>query len=227
MKTFILLISLTLLQLLIVLDTLQGGRRTDDHLVPFRPSAYDQLRPSLYKKLLLTPADCGRMIEFPGGPQPGESAVSIHCDKRPVADEQCYVTLTKASSNLSYMMEENLGKRPLEGIERVRVERRDTVIAKSTALAIRATWTRALGSIKPRRSDAPIVLDSERIEFWIERPNATPLFGEIPDNPGKSVVALVQLGRMLAKYCEAPETLRASMAENIERDAKRLATGAQ
>ena len=73
------------------------------------------------------------------------------------------------------------------------------------------------------RTDAPIVLDAEVIEFWIQEGNGKTVKAEISDEPGKSVWALVDLGRRLAKYCEVPPSLRASIAQDIERDARHLA----
>lgn len=223
MKTRSALTFLFLLAALTSLGGLEAAPHPEDHLVPFRTSVFDEFRPSLYRKLLLTPGNCGRMIEFVAGPDRGEFAVSVQCEERSGAANQCSVTLTKAKQNLGSILEENLGKRPLELINRVRAIRKDAPIAPATALAIRSTWTKMLRHVKPRRVDGSVVVDSERIEFCIGPPNPAQLFAEIPEHPGKSVVAFVELGRLLANYCEVPEKQRAELATKIERDSKRLA----
>jgi hypothetical protein len=205
------------------LARLEGAPNPEDHLVPFRISGFDEFRPSLYKKLLLTPGNYGRMIEFVGEPNRGEFAVSVQCGEGSGAGNQCSVTLTKAKQNLGSIMVEHWGKRPLELINRVRAIRKDAPIAPATALAIRSTWTKMLRHVKPQRVDGSVVVDSERIEFCIGHPNQTWLLAEIPEHPGKSVLAFVELARSLAKYCEAPGNQRAELAAKIERDAKRLA----
>ena len=223
MKTRPVLTFLFLLTALTSLVRLQAAPRRVDHLVPFRTSVFDEFRPSLYQKLLVTPGNYGRMIEFVAEPDRGEFAVSVQCEEPSGAGKQCSVTLTKAKQNLGSILEENLGKRPLELVNRVRAIRKDAPITPATASAIRSAWTKMLRHVKPRREDGSVVFDAERIEFCIGFPNPARLFAEIPERPGKSVVAFVELGRLLAKYCEAPESARASMAKNIERDAKRLA----
>lgn len=216
---------LLLLTALTSLARLEAKPRRVDHLVPFETSVFDEFRPSLYQKLLLTPGNYGRMIEFVDEPDRGEFAVSVQCEERSGAGKQCSVTLTKAKQNLGSILEEHYGKRPLELINRVRAIRKDASIAPATASAIRSAWTKMLRNVKPRREDGSVVVDALRIEFCLGPPNPAQLFAEIPVRPGKSVGALVELGRLLAKYCEAPESVRASMEQNIERDAKRLAAG--
>lgn len=223
MKTRAVLDCLFMLLALTSLARLEARPRPQDHLVPYRTSVFDEFRSSLYQKLLVTPGNYGRMIEFVDEPDRGEFAVSVQCGERSGAGMQCSVTLTKAKQNLGSILEENLGKRPLELMNRVRAIRKDAPITPATASAIRSAWTKMLRHVKPRREDGSVVVDAERIEFCIGPPNPAQLFAEIPVRPGKSVVALVELGRLLAKYCEAPESVRASMEKNIEHDAKRLA----
>jgi hypothetical protein len=223
MKTRPALSFLLLLTALTSLARLEARPRQQDHLVPFETSVFDEFRPSLYQKLLVTPGNYGRMIEFVDEPDRGEFAVSVQCEERSVAGKHCSVTLTKAKQNLGSIMVDHWGKRPLELINRVRAIRKDAPLGPATALAVRSAWTKMLRHVKPRREDGSVVVDALRIEFCIGPPNPAQLFAQIPERPGKSVVALVELGRLLAKYSEAPESARASMEKNIERDARRLA----
>jgi hypothetical protein len=223
MKTRPALSFLLLLTALTSLARLEARPRPQDHLVPFETSVFDEFRPSLYQKLLVTPGNYGRMIEFVDEPDRGEFAVSVQCEERSRAGKQCSITLTKAKQNLGSIMVDNWGKRPLELINRARAIRKDAPIGPATALAIRSAWTKMLRHVKPRREDGSVVVDAERIEFCIGPPNPTQLFAQIPERPGKSVVAFVELGRLLAKYCELPEDQRPGVAAKIEIDAKRLA----
>jgi hypothetical protein len=214
---------LFLLPALLSLARVEAARSSEDYLVPFSNSVFDEFRPSLYQKLLLTPGNYGRMIEFVPESDRGEFAVSVQCEERPGAEIQCSVTLTEMKRNLGSILVEHSGKRPLELINRVRATRKDAPITPATALAIRSAWTKMLRHVKPRREDGSVVVDTERIEFCVGAPNPPRLFAEIPDNPGKSVMALVELGRSLAKYCEVAEPRRAGLAAKIELDARRLA----
>lgn len=195
----------------------------EDHLVPFRPSIFDKLRPLLYKKLLVTQGDHGRMVEFVGDPYRGEFAVSVQCDERPGVEKRCSVTLVKATRNFGALLEENLEKGSLDALEKIRVVRRDAPIASSTASAIRTTWRKFLRDIRPRRPNESVVMDAERIEFFVGAPTTAKNFGEVPDHYGPSISSLVELGRALARYCEAGKSSRVRMAAMIESDAKRLA----
>jgi len=195
----------------------------EDHLVPFRPSIFDKLRPLLYKKLLVTKGNYGRMVEFVGDPYRGEFAVSVQCDEGTGVEKQCSVTLVKATRNLGALLEENLEKGSLDALEKISVVRRDAPIASSTASAIRSTWIKFLRDIRRRRPNGSVVMDAERIEFFVGAPTPTRDFGEVPDHYGQSISNLVELGRALARYCEEAESSRVQMAAKIESDAKRLA----
>jgi len=226
MKTCFVVIFFFLLPALTSLARSEAAPRPEDHLVPFRTSIFDEFRPSLYKKLLLTPGNYGRMIEFAGEPNRGEFAVSVQCGEGSGTGNQCAVTLTKAKQNLGSILVEHWGKRPLELIDKVSAVRKDAPIGAATASAIRAAWTKFLRSIRQRRPIGPndsVVVCGERIEFFIGSPTPNRLFGEVPDRSGPSIIALVELGRSLAQYCEAPENQRAMLAAKIELAAKRLA----
>jgi hypothetical protein len=201
-----------------------AGASTDDHLVPFKPSIYDELRPTLYRKLCVTPANYGRMIELPPGPERTEWAVSVSCDEASVTANACEVTLTRAASNLDYIMQERRGKDPLNAVEKVKVIRKQAPIQKEIAIPVRAAWLRFLRNSKPSRSrpNDPIALHAPKIEFWLPMSGAKAIKAEAPDKPGKSVMTLIALGRRLADYCEQPESQRGRLAAQIELDAKRL-----
>lgn len=206
-----------------------ASRHTDDHLVPFKPSVYDDLRPTLYRKLCVTPANYGRMIELPAGPERGEWVVSVYCDEASASSETCEVTLTRAAANLDYIMQERRGKEPLKAVNKVKVTRTQAPIQKTAALAVRAAWLKVLrdSSPSPSRPNDLISLDASKIEFWLVPPDGKVMKAETPDNPGKSVMTLVNIGRMLARYCEGAESGRAKLSKEIESDARQVIANAE
>lgn len=204
-----------------------ASRHTDNHLVPFKPSVYDELRPTLYRKLCVTPANYGRMIELPAGPERGEWVVSVHCDETSASSGGCDVTLTRAAANLDYIMQERRGKEPLEAVNKVKVARKQVPIQRTTALAVRAAWLKFLRNShpSPSRPNDPIWLDTSKIEFWLEMPGGKVMKAETPNEPGESVATLIKVGKLLAQYCEESEPQRAALEVQIERNAKRLIGG--
>jgi hypothetical protein len=203
------------------------GSETDDHLIPFKPSIYDELRPTLYRKLCVTPANHGRMIELPAGPDRAEWAVSIFCEEGSHASDACQVTLTRAMANLDYIMQQRRDNAPLKAVNEVKVVRKDAPLQKRTAEAVRAAWLRFLRTSKPspNRPNDPIILHGTKTEFWLLFSGGKAIKAETPDKPGSSVVTLVKVGRALAEYCETPEGQRAELQSKIERDARGLAVG--
>lgn len=201
-----------------------AARHTDDQLVPFKPSIYDELRPTLYRKLCVTPANYGRMIELPPGPERAEWAVSLSCDEASTTAATCDVTLTRAATNLDYIMQEHRGKDPLKAVNKIKVVREHAPLQKTVAIAVRAAWSQFLRNSKPSpsRPNDVIVLHAPKIEFWLVMPGGNVMKAEMPDSPGKSVVALANIGRLLAKYCEGPQSERAKLSKEIESNARQL-----
>ena len=165
------MLRFTLLVVFSVLGVAQLGARGPvvDHLLPWDGEFgfETDLRPLVDKKLIVTPADCGRMIRMhqhsdQGGI--GESAVSVYC-----SETGCHVTLTRASRNLGMLWAEHRGERKQAALIRsVPVNRKDGAIPKSTAQAFRECLRAALRATrKPPAEDSyeRIVLDNDRIEF--------------------------------------------------------------
>jgi hypothetical protein len=165
------------------------------------------------------------MIELPAGPERAEWAVSVYCDEGSVTGGTCHVTLTRAAANLDYIMQDRRGKDPLKTVDKVSVMRKDAVIQKPVALAVRAAWLEFLHNVKssPSRPNDPISLDGAIIEFWLVMPEGKAIKAETPDRPGESVRTLINIGRLLGRYCEEPERQRVGLAAKIELDAKHLA----
>ena len=192
-----------------------------DHLIPWTYGFDRDLRPLVEKKLFITPANCGRMIRMhqmtdQGGV--GESVVSVYC-----TPSDCHVTLTRSARSLDMLWADRRGERNEAGlIHAVPVMRKDAELPRSAAQAFRECWRTALLAVRKRPDEERVVLDNDRVEFWLVEPHAAPLKAERPDYPGKRVESLISLGDRLARYCEMSASGRATAAQEIEREAIRL-----
>ena len=82
-----------------------------EHLLPFTNSFDPDLRPIFDKKLLLTPANYGRMIRMHNGPDVGDSVVSVYCNEGSGTRALCFVSLTKSDANLDLVMADHRADR--------------------------------------------------------------------------------------------------------------------
>ena len=149
-----------------------------DKLLSFTYAFDAELRPTLEEKLLVTPANYGRMIRMHGPFDVGESAVSVYCAPGD-ANTNCSVTLTQAQANMDYTMEVNRENDPLQKVREVPIVRKDVEIPKTTATAFRD----CLRIMIPEPGDPnhlhPLTIsDDDRIEFWLDEPNTAPRKGE-------------------------------------------------
>jgi hypothetical protein len=156
-----------------------------------------------------------------GGIRDGESVVSVYC-----MASDCHVTVTRAARSLDILWADHRGERNQVALVRsVPVTRKDTEIPRCTAYAYRECLRAALRATrKPPAEDGyeRIVLDNDRIEFWLIEHDSAPLKAERPDEPRKNVGRLIRLGDQLARYCETAAPHRAVAARRIEEEAVRL-----
>jgi hypothetical protein len=198
--------------------------RDSDRLLSFTYAFNRELRPTLEKKLLPTPANYGRMIKIPSFPEMGESAVSVDCSTVDGKNATCRVTLTRAQSSMENTMVEYWGKADaIQKVEEIAVVRKDAEIPKTTATAFRD----CLRIMIPEPGDPlelhpSTITDNDRIEFWLEEPNVVPRKGERAEKPGRRTKMLIRIGDLLVRYCEAPESERSRIAKQIEAEAARI-----
>ena len=174
------------------------------------------LRKAIADLLLVTPADCGRMVVRPSW-EP-EYAVAIYSRPDSHSSEVSYwVTLTRASMSISYALENKL---PLT---QIKVERNDAAVLQSTALALRRLWNEMLSHVgKDRVPDdyfAPV--DGGIVEFGLADRQAERI-GELPTNAGNDLEAFERLGMLVAEYPRAPSSKQPVLAHQIEHDANAL-----
>lgn len=207
-------------------DCLAKARRkgSQDQLLSFTHAFDTELRPTLEEKLLVTPASYGRMIRMHGGPGVGESAVSVYCTDAEASDAQCHVTLTRAKENLDYNMAEHRGEdNPLQKVREIPIVRKDAEIPKTAATAFRDCLRIMIPEQgDPHRLHPLTIAHDDRIEFWLDEPNAAPRKGERAEDPGKRTRTLIHIGDLLARYVEAAPSERAPIAKQIEKEAARI-----
>lgn len=197
-------------------------KRDLDQLLSFTYAFDRKVRPTIEAKLLQTPANYGRMLTLQAGV--GESAVSVDCPTVDAKNAVCRVILTRAQSNMENTMVEYWGKADaIRKVEEIAVVRKDAEIPKTTATAFRD----CLRVMIPEPGDplelhALTIVDNDRIEFWLEEPNAAPRKGERAEKPGRRTKMLIRIGDLLARYCEAPESERSGIAKQIEAEAARI-----
>jgi hypothetical protein len=198
--------------------------RDSDRLLSFTYAFNRELRPTLEKKLLPTPANHGRMIKIPSFPEIGESAVSVDCSTVDGKTATCRVTVTRAQSSMENTMVEYWGKADaIQKVEEIAVARKDAEIPKTTATSFRD----CLRIMIPEPGDplelhSLTITDNDRIEFWLEEPNAVPRKGERAERPRGRTKALIHMGDLLARYCEAQQSERPAIAQQIEKEATRI-----
>ena len=195
--------------------------RTTDRLLPLSRSD-ETLRSIIEEKLLVTPANYGRMIHMYTGHEGSESAVSVYCDESAPIESTCHVTATRAMGSFEYVLSEFEGRDDLlDHLRNISVERNDAEIPRSIATAFRS----CLIGMMPADGDSPqirTISDNDRVEFWLVEPRAVPRSGERGERPGKRIITLVQIGGLLRRYCDAAPQGRGAIAKKIEKEAARL-----
>jgi hypothetical protein len=204
-------------------ETRRKQNDKQEMLLPFTNAFDGELRPILDEKLLVTSANFGRMIRMPAGPTVGESAVSVYCNSGEWPNAHCYVTLTRVKSNLDYIASEH--RRTGDGLQQARqvgVVRKDAEVNATTATAFRDCLKAMIPPEGDHRLQGTVGLHDERIEFWLAEPDSPPRSGEVYEQRGKRANALVQMGTLLAQYCEASRPQRAGIAKQINEQATRI-----
>lgn len=192
-----------------------------EHLLPFTNSFDADLRPIFDKKLLLTPANYGRMIRMHNGPDVGDSVVSVYCNEGSDTRGECFVSLTKSDANLDVVMATHRADRdPFKKVKEIRVVKKEARISHQIATLFRHSL-RALLPVKgDHRVETVEGWGFNRIEFWLAENGVRPSNGESPRKPGKRITTLIEIGDLLGRYCEAPEAKRSEITEQIERKAE-------
>jgi hypothetical protein len=194
-----------------------------DHLAPVNVEEHPSYRKLLRSKLCLTPFNCGRAILLP--PFDPESSTSIYSVSNN-GQVSYYVTEISVTANIWQRTD---AVRYPERAKEVKVQRLDAQLPAQTAELIKRVYLRMLeGPHGPKRlpsSPRTIVLDATHADFSLERPNTTPLYGDLDFSlsfPGRKTKQLVDIWNRLYDYCKASADKRRSIASEIDQRAKRL-----
>jgi hypothetical protein len=219
MKVATLVLALIVIRCVYSQETVTNNKIDErEHLLPFTQSFDQDLRPIFDKKLLLTPANYGRMIRMHNGPDIGDSVVSVYCNQPGRPEAQCYVSLTKADANLDHVRADHRADSdPFKKVKEVKVTRQNAPITYRVANQFRNSLKALLPVKDDRRIETVEGWGFNRIEFWLLTQGVIPNNGEAPRQPGKKIAVLIQVGDLLRRYCEIAEARRPDVAAEIER----------
>jgi len=187
------------------------------HLVPVKREAggSGEYRRVIYKKLLVTPAQFGRMIYEPGWADP-EWAVSVYGVRATKRAEHpyksYYVTVTRSRSSIWNILEDQRRGDPHEAI---RTSRKDAPISEELAYALQNAWRTMLSRTRAEEK-MYLFMDAPTVEFTLgsQRGEITP--------PRKGLTnEMYEIGVALAKLCDIPADQRAAEEKKLIR---RIAT---
>ncbi len=134
-----------------------------DHLIPLSDEIDSSYREILRRRLLLTPADFGRITSLGGG-RNGEVSIAFHTDNN--SKTGASVTYTKAGLNFGNATWESNPDRVNEAS--IKVTRSDLPFSRATAQAISEVVGRALARTNDRPSTGraqDMVFDGLRVVF--------------------------------------------------------------
>ncbi len=205
-----------------------------DHLVPpyeDRDSGVRGYASFLERHLFLTPATYGRVLVQLSPASFGEYSLSVYPNPQAGVVR---VTLVRASRNVwSYLSDKKHGHavpavhEPWE-VAPLRFHRSDATLSMSAGAALRAAFAAMLQDTRGRYPgySGGVIVDGYDIEFSLAE-RGMMMRGVITANvSGKNVSELRKLVDLLERYCQAQSARQASLAGEIERKARLIATRA-
>jgi hypothetical protein len=179
-----------------------------DHLVPLDPYPYRWKRRymRLCREKLQIPREPGATVMVYMPSFVPEECLVVHESE----GERSSFTLihTRADKNIYYSMPENNGGKR----ERVAVTRREATLPPELAGRVCRVWDRMLRGIRyPIPDEENRGDDGVTIEFWRHR-----MFGKTWSPTGGAPRLLVELGRSLIAFCDAPEEKRPGALKDVE-----------
>ena len=171
-----------------------------DHLVPVRRENGEsgQYRRLIYKHLLVTPAQFGRMIYEP------EWAVSLYA-----VGQSHRITVTKSRRSIWIALAGDKDERPR--YNPIRTSRKDVLISAELALAVQRAWATMLSRTRPEE-DRFIFMDAPTVEFTLGSRR-----GEITPPRKGLTIEMFEIGEALAKLCDIPTAQRPAEEKKLIR----------
>lgn len=201
-----------------------GGRNglaasNNDHLMPVDGILDPAYYALLTRKLFLTPANFGRILDLPSGGS--EIVFAIH-SKQLGSSEQVFITCTRPDQELWFAGSDEqfrFTKDPFVHVTRV-----DVLFPKSAAVAVSEGIKRVLAQRRPPTKGNIVTVDGRAIEFSMEDQKRVGTRGILPPFArGKNGAALRRVTDLLRKYCEAKPAHQADLAKRIESEMNELA----
>ena len=175
-----------------------------DHLVPVRRETGESVeyRRLIYKHLLVTPAQFGRMIYEPGFSEP-EWAVSVY------AIGQSYrITVTKSLSSIWISLP---GNNEEHRHKPIRSSRKDAFISGELALAVQRAWATMLARTRPEE-ERFLFMDAPTVEFTLGSRR-----GEITPPRKGLTIEMFEIGEALSRLCDIPTAQRTTEEKKLIR----------
>jgi len=203
---------------------------------PITPSKREIYYKILDRKLLMTPADLGRMTFRPSFE--GEFAVSVYPAAGRSPGSGFRVTLTEASKSIwSSLTPKQQGYIPAPDVKhnerdtssQIPVKRIDVNIDRELALAIQRTWQAMLARNPVPDPDAEryISVDGYSAELSVRMPDGKTIIRETSNPHGHPTRDFVQVGLLLADYCNAPVRDRPKRRKELLRELQHVLREAQ
>jgi hypothetical protein len=180
-----------------------------NHLVPIN-SEYPEYRRLIYKALLVTPAQFGRMIYEPGFYDP-EWALSVWQTERRIGSSESgsyHITVTRSSSSIWISLQ---SKNEENKQQPIRVSRKDATIDRELAVAVQRAWSTMLSRTRPDKNEY-LFTDPPTVEFSLEAKRA-----EITPPRRGLTGEMYEIGTALAKLCDTPPAHYAAKRDELLR----------
>lgn len=192
-----------------------------DHLIPSEGEIDASYRDLLRDKLSVTPKDYGQIIFIASGTT-GEHAIAIYSSVQSATG--VLATYTKAAKNLGNATWKDNPKRVNKAS--IKVDRIDTPVSRSVALAVSEAWTELLSRVAGRDITGRIedvVLGGASILIVTQRENGPSREGLLPPESHSAIAMSVRrIDNYLVSYCLADPAHREQIAARLIAEAKTL-----
>jgi hypothetical protein len=193
-----------------------------DHLIPVGEIIAADYYALVQRKLFVSPADFGRVLDLPPG---GNEVVVAIYTVRSRGEENVRITHTRCDKVLWEVGSDSQGhfvKDPSVSVKRI-----DAPFPKQLALTVSRALERALAERRPRpppRATDRVIVDGRLVEFSVPAGERHTTRGLLtPDARGKKAKRLHHLTDLLERYCQAPATERTAIGQQIASEAAKIA----
>jgi hypothetical protein len=193
--------------------------RVNDNLIPTTGFISESYQRVLIRKLFVTAAEYGRIVELPSTNE-GETSIAIHAVAGGTANG-VFVTCTTATQPLWTPPVDTGGGNEIAA--RIAVRRVDVPISKVTAIAVSHAITRMLQESRPPVKTDEVILHGTDYEFAVDSAKTSIRYGLLTEyGRGPKSKRLRALSRLLFRFCHAPIEERVRLTSAIDKAAAQL-----